>query len=62
MLNTLLILWFVIAALSVVYVAWDAFRHNPELVVMKWAGWYGPGGSSHDGDASSACRCDPAHA
>lgn len=38
MLNSLLITWFVIAAVSVAYVAWDAFRHNPELVVMKW-GW-----------------------
>lgn len=38
MLDTLLAIWFVLVALSVAYVAWDAFRHNPELVVMKW-GW-----------------------
>src|SRR5882724_10501178 len=32
----LLIVWFVLAALSTVYVAWDQFRNNPEPVVMKW--------------------------
>lgn len=31
-----LIVWFVLAALSTAYVAWDQFRHNPEPVVMKW--------------------------
>lgn len=30
--------WFVLTALSVAYVAWDAYRNNPELTVMKW-GW-----------------------
>ncbi|MGX9118493.1 DUF4396 domain-containing protein [Mesorhizobium sp. BHbsci] len=31
-----LAVWFVLAALSTVYVAWDQFRNNPEPVVMKW--------------------------
>lgn len=31
-----LAVWFVLAALSTAYVAWDQFRHNPEPVVMKW--------------------------
>lgn len=30
--------WFALTALSVAYVAWDAWRNNPELTVMKW-GW-----------------------
>ncbi|MEO7118141.1 MAG: multicopper oxidase domain-containing protein [Candidatus Limnocylindrales bacterium] len=30
--------WFVLVAASVAYVAWDAWRNNPELKVMK-AGW-----------------------
>ncbi|GAC1639434.1 MAG: hypothetical protein NVS4B8_06270 [Herpetosiphon sp.] len=30
--------WFVLTALSVLYVAWDAFTNNPEMTVMKW-GW-----------------------
>lgn len=34
----MLIGWFVLTALSVAYVAWDAFTRNPELRVMKW-GW-----------------------
>lgn len=38
MVNTFLIIWFVIAILSAAYLAWDAFRKNPEFVVMKW-GW-----------------------
>jgi len=33
-----LVIWFVLTALSVLYVAWDAIRNNPELKVMKW-GW-----------------------
>jgi len=37
-LDPLLIAWFVATALSVAYVAWDAFTRNPELKVMKW-GW-----------------------
>src|SRR4051794_20228576 len=28
--------WFVVAAFSTVYVAWDQFNNNPEPVVMKW--------------------------
>jgi manganese oxidase len=31
-----LIAWFVLAALSTAYVAWDQYRNNPEPVVMKW--------------------------
>ncbi|MFZ5674706.1 MAG: DUF4396 domain-containing protein [Pseudomonadota bacterium] len=31
-----LVVWFVLAALSTVYVAWDQFRNNPEPRVMKW--------------------------
>ena len=35
----ILIVWFVLAALSTGYVAWDNFVHNnPEETVMKW-GW-----------------------
>jgi hypothetical protein len=30
--------WFVLVAASVAYVAYDAFRRNPEMTVMKW-GW-----------------------
>lgn len=36
--DPLLIAWFVLTALSVAYVAWDAFTRNPELKIMKW-GW-----------------------
>ena len=36
--NVTLLVWFVLTGLSVIYVAWDAFTNNPELVVMKW-GW-----------------------
>ena len=31
-----LVCWFILAALSTSYVAWDQFRNNPEPVVMKW--------------------------
>jgi FtsP/CotA-like multicopper oxidase with cupredoxin domain len=31
-----LVLWFVLAVASTLYVAWDQFRNNPEPVVMKW--------------------------
>jgi ABC-type Fe3+ transport system substrate-binding protein len=31
-----LCVWFVTAALSTAYVAWDQFKHNPEPGVMKW--------------------------
>jgi len=37
MLEPLLVAWFVLVALSVAYVAWDAIRFNPEVGVMKWA-------------------------
>jgi len=31
-----LVAWFIVAAASTAYVAWDQFRNNPEPVVMKW--------------------------
>ncbi|GGO41588.1 DUF4396 domain-containing protein [Deinococcus humi] len=37
-LDLILAAWFGLTALSVAYVAWDAFTRNPELKVMKW-GW-----------------------
>lgn len=37
-LDTVLVVWFALTALSVAYVAWDAYTRNPELKVMKW-GW-----------------------
>lgn len=36
--DLMLLLWFALTALSVAYVAWDAFTKNPEMTVMKW-GW-----------------------
>ena len=36
--DLILLAWFALTAASVVYVAWDAYRNNPELTVMKW-GW-----------------------
>ncbi len=36
--DTVLVAWFALTALSVAYVAWDAYTRNPELKVMKW-GW-----------------------
>ncbi len=36
--DVVLLGWFALAALSVAYVAWDAFTNNPEMTVMKW-GW-----------------------
>lgn len=38
MLDNVLYAWFALTAVSVAYVAWDAFRYNPEMTVMKW-GW-----------------------
>jgi hypothetical protein len=32
-----LIVWFALAGISSVYVAWDQFENNPEPAVMKWA-------------------------
>ncbi|TCU07039.1 multicopper oxidase [Rhizobium sullae] len=32
----LLVVWFLLAALSTAYVAWDQFRNNPEPAIMKW--------------------------
>lgn len=37
-LDTVVLGWFALTALSVAYVAWDAFNRNPELKIMKW-GW-----------------------
>jgi len=36
--DAVLVVWFVLVALSAAYVAWDAFTKNPEMKVMKW-GW-----------------------
>jgi hypothetical protein len=36
--DLVLLVWFALTAASVAYVAWDAWRNNPELTVMKW-GW-----------------------
>lgn len=36
--DVILLGWFALTALSVAYVAWDAFTNNPEMTVMKW-GW-----------------------
>ena len=36
--NAVLYGWFLLAALSTAYVAYDAFTNNPEMTVMKW-GW-----------------------
>ncbi len=38
LISTALIVWFALTALSVAYVAWDAFTKNPEMTVMKY-GW-----------------------
>jgi hypothetical protein len=37
MLQQILVGWYVVVALCVVYVAWDAVNYNPEVPVMKWA-------------------------
>lgn len=36
--DVVLLIWFAATAISVVYVAYDAFTKNPEMTVMKW-GW-----------------------
>ncbi len=36
--DLILIVWFALALASAAYVAWDAYRNNPEMTVMKW-GW-----------------------
>ncbi len=36
--DVILLGWFALTLLSVAYVAYDAYFHNPELTVMKW-GW-----------------------
>lgn len=36
--DAVLIVWFILTGISVLYVAWDAIKNNPELKVMKW-GW-----------------------
>ena len=38
MIDGALVVWFILTAISVAYVAYDAFRNNPELTVMRW-GW-----------------------
>lgn len=39
MIDAVLIVWFLLTALSAIYVAWDAWTNNPELGVMK-VGWF----------------------
>lgn len=36
--DVILLVWFMLTALSVAYIVYDAFTRNPELRVMKW-GW-----------------------
>lgn len=36
--DLVLVIWFILTAISVAYVAWDAFTNNPELKIMRW-GW-----------------------
>lgn len=36
--TSVIYVWFILVALSAIYVAWDSFTNNPELKVMKW-GW-----------------------
>lgn len=36
--DAILLVWFTTTAVSVIYVAYDAFTNNPEMTVMKW-GW-----------------------
>ncbi len=38
LIDYVLLVWFSFTAIAVIYVAWDALMHNPELTVMKW-GW-----------------------
>jgi hypothetical protein len=38
LIDTVLVVWFILTALSVLYVAYDAFKNNPELKVMR-IGW-----------------------
>ncbi|MBA3476132.1 MAG: DUF4396 domain-containing protein [Actinobacteria bacterium] len=38
LIDIVLVVWFVLVALSTAYVVYDAFTKNPELTVMKW-GW-----------------------
>ncbi len=38
LIDAVLLVWFTLTALSVAYVAWDAWANNPELGVMK-VGW-----------------------
>lgn len=35
--DIILLGWFVLAGLSVIWIAWDVFRHTPENRVIKWA-------------------------
>lgn len=38
MIDRIVVIWFVLTAISVVYVAWDAFTRNPEMKIMRF-GW-----------------------
>src|ERR1700722_3942789 len=39
MLDGILICWFVLTALSLIYVTYDLIRVTPEATVMKWGWW-----------------------
>jgi hypothetical protein len=36
--DVILLGWFALAAISVIWIAWDVFRNTPENRVIKWAG------------------------
>lgn len=38
LIDAAILTWLVMTGFSALYVAWDAFMHNPEMTVMKW-GW-----------------------
>jgi len=38
LIDRIVVIWFVLTAISVVYVAWDAFTRNPEMKIMRF-GW-----------------------
>lgn len=38
LIDSVLLIWFILTAVSVIYVTYDAFKNNPELKVMRW-GW-----------------------
>ncbi len=38
MIDSILVVWFALTAVSTIYVAWDAFTRNPEMKIMR-IGW-----------------------